>query len=77
MVDAEVHRQDEGGEGDAADDEEDYPLDDDDLEYADNNDEEEEELSQEELQDPDFNIEEHGGRVIGTARIQVHIVSSG
>ena len=74
MVQAEVHRQDEV---DAANDEEDYPLDDEDLEYPEDEEEEEEELSQEEIEDPDFNIEEHGGKVIGTARIQVHIVSSG
>ena len=42
-----------------------------------NEDDDEEELSQEEIQDPDFNIEEYGSRVVGTARIQVHIVSSG
>ena len=74
MVQAEVHRQDEG---EAANDEEDYPLEDDDLEYPDNVDDDDEEVSQEEKQDPDFNVEEFGGRVVGTARIQVHIVSSG
>ena len=74
MVQAEVHRQDEG---EAANDEEDYPLEDDDLEYPNNDDDDDEDLSQEEKQDPDFNIEEFGGRVVGTACIQVHIVSSG
>ena len=74
MVQAEVHRQDEG---EAANDDEDYPLDDDDLEYPDNDNDDNEDMSQEEKQDPDFNIEEFGGRVVGTARIQVHIVSNG
>ena len=74
MVQAQVHRQDEG---EAANDEEDYPLEDNDLEYPDNVDDDDEDMSQEELQGPDFNVEEHGGRVVGTIRAQVHIVSSG
>ena len=74
MVQADVHRQDEV---DAANDKEAYPLDDDDLDYPKDEEDDEEEVSQEEIQDPDFNIEEYGSRVVGTARIQVHIVSSG
>ena len=74
MVQAEVHRQDEG---DAANDKEDYLLDDDDLNYPKNDDDDDEEVSQEEVQDPDFNLEEFGSRVVGTACIEIHIVSSG
>ena len=74
VVQAEVHMQDEV---DAANNDKDYPLDDDDLEYPEDDNDSKEEQSQEELQDPDFKIEEYGGQVVGTARIQVHIVSRG